>query len=399
VLQLSPLRGLSVIATGRKRGLWWSLGALALLGFAGCHADTAKDKAPADKAADKTADKKGESPGENKPVLDQKIASAMAAAEKQAEIQAQGGRGEGSPPADGMLGAEAAAREVPPGSPALVVLGAEGSSPRLRLGPEHLSAGAAAAGVLQISYRSGGSVMPTLDLDWKAKTSAGAEALKVASLAPAGAAGAGGGLGFEPVVTRFGVVNARPSAKQPGRLPDEARAEIAKLKGSWIDVVSTPRGAVQSQRLQVTGNNRDLEPFVQSGAEALASVTIAYPEVPVGVGGYWMVKSREQAEGSDVIAYRMVKVTELGHDSARLTVSTRRYLVGSSLALEGLPPHRVRQFESEGTATLNVHPGAAYPSSADIQDRVMALVAPDDRPSQPPLPVQSELTAKFTLSP
>jgi hypothetical protein len=388
-----------VISTRLKRGLSWgrSLGAVALLAFAGCHSGgTAKDKAAADKsAADKAAaDKKGDAPGENKPVLDQKIANAMAAAEKQAEAEGARG-GEGSPPADGMLGADAAAREVPPGSPAQVVLGGEGSSPRLRLGPEHL--GAAAAGVLQISYRSGGSVMPTLDLDWKAKTSVGAEAAKSAAVAPAGAAGTSA-LGFEPVVTRFGVVNARPAAKQPGRLPDEARAELAKLKGSWIDVVSTPRGAVQSQRLQVTGNNRDLEPFVQSSAEALASVMIAYPDVPVGVGGYWMVKSREQAEGSEVIAYRMVKVTELGRDSARLTVSTRRYLVGSSLGLEGLPPHHVRQFESEGTATLNVHAGAAYPTSADIQDRIMAMVAPEDRPS-PPQPVQSELTAKFTLAP
>ena len=84
--------------------------------------------------------------------------------------------------------------------------------------------------------------------------------------------------------------------------------------------------------------------------------------------------------------------------SSQLTVNTRRYLITPTLALEGLPPHHVRQFQSEGDGTLSVRAGATYPSSAQLQDRFMALVAPDDSPTQG-MPVQSELSATLTLAP
>jgi hypothetical protein len=111
-----------------------------------------------------------------------------------------------------------------------------------------------------------------------------------------------------------------------------------------------------------------------------------------------MVKSRETASGAAVLAYRMVKLVELGPAQvAKLTVNTRRYLLEPALPLAGLPPHRVRRFESEGEATLTLRPGIAYPDAGDVRDTFMALVSPNERPNQA-VPIQSELSAHLAFS-
>lgn len=313
---------------------------------------------------------------ENKPVIDRKIESAMAAARASSEQGGASAGQENAPPQDGILGAEAAARELPPGSSAQIVLGSAGSEPRVVLAAERASA--APAGSIQVSYRSGGSVMPTVELKFKGKTT------------PSTSAGSDG------LLTHFGFTSARPAADQPGRLPDNARSEIAKLEGSSVDFVADARGAAVSQRLQVSGNNPVLEPFVQGSAVALASFAMPYPDVPVGVGAYWMVKSRELAEGAEVIAYRMVKLTALESGVAQLSLNTKRYLVAPQLALQGLPPHQVRQFQSEGSATLSLPVGSAFPRSADVKEQFGSLVTVQERPQQP-IPVQTEISAQIQL--
>ena len=128
-----------------------------------CRADEPSRAEPTEKPPEAAAENKP-------PVIDQKIASAMAAAQREAApIAAE--RGQPAPPADGVLGAEAAARELAPGSAAQLVLGGDGSSPKLSLGPARLAAGTGPSGVLQLSSRTGGSVMPTIDFELKLKTS------------------------------------------------------------------------------------------------------------------------------------------------------------------------------------------------------------------------------------
>jgi hypothetical protein len=336
------------------------------------------------------AEVKSEPPAEKKPALDDKIANAMAAAEASARSEAGSSNAQSAPPADGILTAEAAARELAPGSAAQLVLGAPGGTPRVRLGQEHIAAGAGPSGKLVLSYRSGGSVMPTIEFDLAPKVGpAGAETQ------PASVAGSPS----EPanVALRFALGRARPADDQPGRLPENAKAEIAKLNGSYVELVAASNGALVAQHQKVAGNNPDLEPLVTGSSEALASVVLPYPDVPVGVGAFWMIKSRETVSGADVLAYRMVKLTELSPGTAKLSVNTRRYLLATALAMPGLPPHHVRRFESEGEATLNVRPGSFYPQSADCRDSFMALVTPDDRPAQA-VPIQSALTAKVSFS-
>jgi hypothetical protein len=344
------------------------------------------------------AEKPAEAPAEKKPAVDQKIANAMAAAEASARSESNATSNPAAPPPSGILGAEAAAREVAPGAPAQIVLGGEGSAPRVRLGAERIAPGPGPSGKLAVSYRQGGSVMPTIELDLKPKLALAGAATQPASVPPAPAAGEGN------LVLSFAVSGARPADNQPGRLPENARAEIAKLNGSSIELVLQPNGALVEQRQKLAGNNPDLEPIVTGGSESLASLVLPYPDVPVGVGAFWMVKSRETLNGAPVIAYRMVKLAELSPAGtspaavAKLSINTRRYLIESSLPLQGLPPHQVRRFESEGEATLSIKPGSPFPEKAETHDSFMALVTPNDRPSQA-LPIRSELTANLSFPP
>jgi hypothetical protein len=339
------------------------------------------------------AEAKAEPSEEKKPAVDPKIASAMAAAEKSARSESGAPSGQGAPPPDGILGGEAAARELAPGSPAALVLGGDGSAPKLRLGRERITPGTGPAGKLAISYRSGGSVMPTIEFDLKPKiTTAGGETQPAS--APAGSAPGNAGAG--QLALRFALAGARPASNQPGRLPENARAEIAKLNGSYVELVAEPSGALVAQSQKLAGDNPDLEPLIMGSTEALSAVLLPYPEVPVGVGAFWMVKSRETINGAAVIAYRMVKLTELSPTQAKLSVNTRRYLIEPNLPMAGLPPHQVRRFESEGESTLSVKPGSIYPDKAESHDGFMALVTPNERPNQQ-LPVRTELSANVSF--
>lgn len=341
-----------------------------------------------------------EAAAEKKPAVDPKIASAMAAAEASARSESGAASKEAAPPANGILGADAAARELAPGAPAQVVLGGVGSAPRVRLGAEQLSPGDGPAGKLVLSYRSGGSVMPTVELDLKPKVSLASVVTRPAALQPAAAQPAAPDANEgAPLALSVSLAGARPADNQPGRLPDNAGAEIAKLNGSRVELVARPNGALIEQRYELAGNNPELEPFVTGSGEALASVLLPYPTEPVGVGAFWMVKSRETVNGAPVIAYRMVKLTELGSGSpavAQLSVNIRRYLIEPALPMAGLPPHQVRRFESEGEATLSLVPGFSYPDRAQVRDGFMALVTPNDRPNQA-LPIRTELDATLSF--
>lgn len=367
------------MSLGAVRGL-----SLASLTLSACLALGCKEEPPP------AAEAPAEVPAEKKPAVDQKIANAMAAAEASARSESKAASEQLQPPADGILDPSAAARELPLGSPAQLVVGAEGAAPRVRLGAERLTPGAGPAGKLVLSYRSAGSVMPTLELDLKPKVTAAGPDTQPASAANPLPADAGS------VALRIALSGARPAENQPGRLPDNAKAEIAKLNGSSVDLTLTSAGALLGEKHTLAGNNPDLEAFVAGSAEALAGVVLPYPSVPVGAGAFWMVKSRETTGGSNVLAYRMVKLVELSPTQAKLSVSTRRYLLSPSLGMAGLPPHHVRRFESEGEATLTVKPGSAYPERAESRDGFMALVSTDDRPNQG-LPIQSELSATVSF--
>jgi hypothetical protein len=351
----------------------WVLGAAASLSLLGCltlgGCEAEKPQAEAEKKeADEQADKK--------PVLDNKIESAVQAvarAEAERAPQAQ----EGAPPPDGILGPDGAERELGAGKAAEVVLGNAGGTPKLDLSPGELKAGEGPRGTVQLSYRVGRSVMPTIDFGFQGvRAEAEPDQLK----------------------TRFQLLKATPAANQPGQLPPNAAAEVAKLNTSWVEFSGTRRGLLRGTQFETHGNNPELAPIVEGAASVLSLLVLPRPEQPVGQGAFWMVKTREPLSGADTITYRMVKVESVVGDVAELSVSTRRYLVTPKLALEGLPAHGVSEFKSEGSASLSLRQGAQYPHQLRSKDMMGALVVPEDQPGQGS-PIQADLNATVQLTP
>lgn len=352
--------------TGNRR-LWalWAVVGWVLL--AACQSEPPKvEKAKPDKAGDGA---------EQKPVVDNKIASAMRAATQAEAAQAQAGQ-QGAPPRDGVLGLDAAEREIARGKPAEITLGGAGGTPKLALGTGELRAGEGPKGTLEVSYRIGGSVVPTIEY--------GFQVLRAAAEEP------------DPLRTKFLLSKAAPAEDQPGRLPPNMAAEVAKLNGSSVEFSSTRQGLpIGAAKVEAKNNDPQLVPLVESASTALTLLVLPRPDAPVGAGAFWMVKSRETFNGADVVVYRMVKVDAVTNDVAELSVNTRRYLAGNTLSLEGLPPHTIREFQGEGTASLSLRQGAPYPYQGKVRESMLAMVAPNDQPGQA-IPVQSELSASLT---
>lgn len=321
------------------------------------------------------AEKPKEAQTEQKPVVDDKIASAVQAAAEAEALQSPGQQA-GAPPPDGILGPDGAERELPAGKPGELVIGSLGGSPKLSLAPGEPSAGAGPKGTLRVSYRLGGSVLPTVSFDFESARTILDEA--------------------DRVRTRFSLPKAAPAADQPGRLPANAAAEIAKLDGSHIELTTTKSGLPVAASQGVKGDHPDLAMLVESASTVLALVALPRPSEPVGPGAFWMVKARETYGGAEVVAYRMVKVDQVNGDVAELSVSTRRYLATPKLVVPGLPPHTVREFQGEGSANVSLRQGAAYPHVGRSRDGLLALIAPDDQPGQI-MPLQADLSAAFEL--
>src|SRR5688572_6777876 len=233
------------------RGAAVSLGLLGCLTLGGCEAE--KPKAESEK-------KETDEQAEKKPVLDDKIESAVQAAAR-AEAQQAPQAQEGAPPPDGILGPQGAERELGAGKAAEVVLGNAGGTPKLNLFAGELAAGEGPRGTVQLSYRVGGSVMPTIDFSFQGvRAAAEPDQLK----------------------TRFQLLKAAPAENQPGRLPPNAAAEVAKLNSSWVEFSGTRRGLLSGTQFETHGNNADLAPIVEGAASVLSLVVLPRPEQPVG---------------------------------------------------------------------------------------------------------------------
>lgn len=320
-----------------------------------------------------------------KPAVDPRIEEAMAAAQGVAPpaAAADGMR----PPPAGLMERQVAEREVALGAPAAIVFGDAGSAPRRLLALAAAkatgeTAGAAPPGIesapqrarLTLRSRSGGSVLPTLDLDWRA------------TFAQKG----------RPEL-QFLLESSVPAGQQPGRLPADASKAIAALVGSTVHVPLSATGAPAAPQAQRKGG-KALEVAFDGATQLLGHLALAYPAQPVGAGAYWMMKSRERCLGADTIVYRMVRVTALSPTGAKLDVKTRRYLVDRRLQVGGLPEHTVVQFQAEGSATLEVPEGGILPGQAELSERVLAMLSVSGGRGGRALPFQTEVGGSWALS-
>lgn len=342
-----------------------SLSCLLLLAVLGC-----------EKAEPKEETKRPEKETDKAAAFDPNLAEAVAAASASAAPGAKGAPAqvEGGPPADGVFAPGAADKEAAKGSLPKITLGSEGSEPKLLLGPGKNAK--KLSGTIQIATQADprqGAIPVLLDLTIEPKKAEGGGDDKPVSL---------------PVSVK--VNSAKIDA--PG-VPKDVDAQIAKLKGSKLEYSIMPGGAGAGFRFDVPkGAPDDLRDMVRSLSDTLALLTIPYPDKPLGAGAYFMVTSRDEMMGLDVVSYRLIKVKQVTPEGATLEVSTKRYAASRSFDLAGLPPDidkTLAEFQANSDGSVELVPGALLPSKGTINSVLAAGLGAGDAKQRPMLQLQS----------
>ena len=139
---------------------------------------------------------------------------------------------------------------------------------------------------------------------------------------------------------------------------------------------------------------------MRSFAETLATVTLPYPDKPVGQGAFWMATSRENAIGVEVVAYRMVKVEAVEGDKVKLSVNTKRYAVDKNFDLPELPKDTkftLDEFQSVGEGNYEVSKEIPFPAGGELTLQLLAALIPANQPDQR-AQVEQRTRAAFNLS-
>lgn len=282
-----------------------------------------------------------------------------------------GGQGSSpsGPPPTGVFAKGAADKEFRPDEPPKLTLGARGTAPTVRFAATPMKPGKRRETTVEVAVQTGAnSALPTVDVTFTLEASVGDAPLAAPSAAPPGSPL------LEVVAT---ISRAKLAPDQPGRLPPELEAEIAKIRGSKARFLVSPNGAGRAAGFQgAAGADDGVVQIARSASEILAVQMLPFPEEPVGVGAYWMVGSRETALGLDVLSYRMIKVEKIEGDRATLSVNTRRYVAGGQIGLAGLPPHEILEFSGNTTGQILVPAQDPFALRGQFADVLMANLQP-----------------------
>lgn len=298
-----------------------------------------------------------------------------------ASVAVPGGKGappteaEGGPPADGVFAPGAADKEAARGSLPKITLGSEGSAPKLLLGPG--KSPKKLVGTIQIALQADprqGAIPVLLDLTIEPKKSEGAAD------------------GDKPVSQPVSVRVNGAKIDAPG-VPKDLDVQIAKLKGSKLEYSILPGGAGAGFRFDVPkGAPDDFRDVVRSLSDALALLTIPYPDKPLGAGGYFMVTSRDEVMGLDLVTYRLIKVKQVTAEGATLDVSTKRYAATRTFDFPGLPPDidkNLAEFQATSEGTVELPLGALLPTKGQISSVLAAQLGAADVKQRPMLQLQT----------
>jgi hypothetical protein len=309
--------------------------------------------------------------------MDPDLAQAVAAA----SVAVPGGKGapagqvEGGPPADGVFAPGAADKEAARGSLPKITLGSEGSAPKLLLGPG--KSPKKLSGTIQIALQADprqGAIPVLLDLTIEPKKVEGAAD------------------GEKPVSQPVSVRVNGAKIDAPG-VPKDLDTQIAKLKGSKLEYSILPGGAGAGFRFDVPkGAPDDFRDVVRSLSDALALLTMPYPDKPLGAGGYFMVTSRDELMGLDLVTYRLVKVKQVTAEGATLDVSTKRYAATRTFDFPGLPPDidkNLAEFQATSEGTVELPLGALLPTKGQISSVLAAQLGAADVKQRPMLQLQT----------
>jgi hypothetical protein len=174
------------------------------------------------------------------------------------------------------------------------------------------------------------------------------------------------------------------------------------LKGTRIEYQVATNGAGNDFRYTLAkGADPGLDNAVRSLTDALATTTLPFPDKPIGNGAYFMAITRERAVGVDVVAYRLVKVTEVKGDTLTLSVNTKRYATNTKFDMPGLPQDlgklTLEEFQSTADGTLQVVKGVPMVTQCAITSALDAGVSAQKQPDQR-LALQAQARAEFTLA-
>jgi len=290
----------------------------------------------------------------------------------------------GGPPPTGIFGPGEADKAAAKGAPASLTVGSDGSEPRVQLGAP-LKPGLKRTGTIDLATQSDPqqgaipiqfgvtleSLKPKAEAEAKPKTEG-----ETAVPAPT------------QVVVK--VTSARINA--PGVPADLANA-VAKLKGARVEYQVGADGTAANLRAEIPkGVDVGFRDSVQALSDLLTSVALPFPNKPIGVGGYWMVTSRDAAIGLDVVTYRLVKVEKIEGSVVSLSVNTKRYAASPSFELEGLPPEAPKvmaEFRAQGEGKMTVAAGDAVPKEGELQSVIAAALGPADAKQRPMVQVQT----------
>ena len=357
------------------------LGSLAL----GCDKHEAQHDTDAD-----AAPPRAKAAADDEPDLAQAVAAVGARSGPGNGVAA--GAAAGGPPPNGIFGPGEADKALAKGAPSTLTLGADGSEPRVQLGPAP-KPGSKRTGTLTIASQSDpqqGAIPISFALSL--------EAQKGKSDGDASASG--------PIQVSAKVIGA--SIKAPDVPPDLATA-IGKLKGSRVDYQVSADGAGSNFHYEAAkGIDPAFRDSLQGLSDTLAVLALPFPGKPVGVGGFWMVTSRDVVMGLDVVTYRLLKVEKVEGSSVELSLNMKRYAASPAFNVEGLPPdapHFMGEFRAGAEGKLTMSAGQAFPNSGDLQSLLGAALGPAPEPSQtapgaskpqrPMVQVQSRVTIAF----
>jgi hypothetical protein len=308
-------------------------------------------------------------------------------AEAVAEVAGGKGSGASGPPQSGVFAPGMADKEIRSGDPPMLALGGKGEGPTVTFagGPSKKKLDLKVVVSIQMGPRQ---AMPTVELSVTQEASASAE---TAGDNPAG-----------PAEATLRVAGAKLSSEQPGELPAGLDKQIAKLKGSKYHFVVGSNGAGRLAGIDVPKEaDPGLAAVLETAGDTLSLAMLPYPTEPVGVGAFWMVRARSTQFGIETVSYRMMKLQRIENDRATISVNTKRYVASGRLGLQGLPPHKIGEFNQTGNGTIVV--SAAQPSSLQGENSEALLAnlvsegqgGPQGIPPGQQVPIHFELRTKI----
>jgi len=295
-----------------------------------------------------------------------KFAKALASAitDEKLGVKPSSGASDTSPPSDGVIDPSKADAQAPNHAPPKLTLGSSGSEPRVSLSHKPLTLPMKAT--LQVSVDlGGGQGLPPVDFKLEFRAAAAKSDAKAA----------------QALTARVADVSVSDS-----HAPAEFANQMRQLIGAKISYsVSEQGGAFDFSQELGKSKHQELGDLLEMVVQGVASASLATPNEPIGVGGYWMVASRRALLGLDWVVYDMVKVAKLSDKEVSLDISSRRYAVGRDIqapaGMQG-PKLTIKEANASETAQAIAVPQASLLRQFEKTQAIKLLLDADDKSGQ-----------------